>query len=133
MPPASRAADTGPLTFSEKSLANVAMIVFLFRDSRSLADRGGFGNEGTKHAGDCGSDKGEDKEDHHCPAFTHLFGKSRTVVTDDEGDDGGSDGGQKGNMFLPFHAEFMPLGGIFTGQQQELRKGREIGCTICGN
>jgi hypothetical protein len=29
IPPASRAADTGPLTFSVKSLAKVAMIIFL--------------------------------------------------------------------------------------------------------
>src|SRR5262245_740801 len=86
MPPASRAADTGPLTFSFVSLARVAMIIsFLIRLKR-LADCSGFGDEGAKHAGDSGRNEGEDEEDHYGPAFANFLGKLRSIVADDEGD-----------------------------------------------
>src|SRR5215207_9637622 len=123
----------GSVDFLSKIFSQSCHDYFPLRDCKSLADCGGFGDKGTKHTGDCGGDEGEDEKDHHRTAFAHLLGKLWTVVTDYEGHDGGSDGGQKGDMLFPFHAELVPLGSAFTGEQQELWEGREIGRAIGRN
>jgi hypothetical protein len=69
-----------------------------------------------KQAGDSGSSKGEDEEHDHRPADLIAADQLGAVVENGEADCGGEERREPRDVFLPFHAELVPLGRLLLGE-----------------